>query len=164
MLTAQFWGCASSVKFSRYRRIDSRNLVLSRHSFWASVNLRRVFIVVVFLCQVKKEKVVWSYETSIVFHFRINFDFEVISAPMTALHSFDFNCSRRLVINRCFRVHRSISLRGPIDGCSVLQTKAMMALVLSSSDLVQLTLRQKYLEEHFRLSSSTRELMFRSFE
>ena len=57
-----------------------------------------------------------NYETSIVFHFRITFDFEVIKAPITALHSFDFNCSRSVLINRCFLVHRSISLRGPNDG------------------------------------------------
>lgn len=68
-------------------------------------------------------EVYFTYETSIAFHLRMTFDFDVINAPMTALHSFDFNCSRRLVIKRCFRFHRSISLNGPREGCIELEQR-----------------------------------------
>jgi len=90
-----------------------------------------------------------SYETSIAFHFRITFDFDVIKAPIIALHSFDFNCSSKLLIKRCFRVQRSISLKGPSDGCIELFFKQE-----NSVELIQIksnsTLRRRYLEEHFQ--------------
>jgi hypothetical protein len=77
-----------------------------------------------------KEQERSTYDTSTAFHRRITFDFDVINAPITARHSFDFNCSSKLVMSRCLRAHRSISLNGPSDG--YIKLKAMSNIVRPS--------------------------------
>lgn len=91
----------------------------------------------------------------------MTFDFDVINAPITALHSFDFNCSSKLLIKRCFRVHRSISLNGPSDGCIELDKQLQR---FSSETKLKFTLLRKYLEEHSQWSLSTIKLMIHNYE
>lgn len=66
------------------------------------------------------------YTASVAFHFLRSLDLACMRMAMTALHSFPFSCSVKLMSRRCRRLHRSSSDIGPALGSMNLHTSQFL--------------------------------------